>query len=202
MKKIIITGIALTVLALACGEEEGVTEPNPHYRLVPTSPRAVLINVETAFNRRDINLLKAMLSENFVFYFDPDDVGQNPPGGSKYRIPESWSYTLFWQAVEIMFNKAFSISLTIPTANVVQPGPEETTWDAENINIKILVMVDEINGYIADTGYCNFRFERYDGEGGKKLWRLTKWWDNTAASYDANPGVAPTSFGRVLALYS
>ncbi|HUU57603.1 MAG TPA: hypothetical protein VMW93_09690 [bacterium] len=60
---------------------------------------------------------------------------------------------------------------------------------------------DGINYYIADCGYCNFQFERYDGEGGKKFWRLTKWWDNTAASYDANPALEPASLGRVLALY-
>ena len=200
MKKIILAAIALTVLALACGEEEGVTPPNADYRVLPASPRAVLVNVETAFNRRDINLLKAMLSENFVFHFDPDDVGQNPPVGH-YIIPETWSYTEFWQAVEHLLEKAYAISLTIPTASVGKPGPEETTYDAENINIKILVMVDEVNGYLGNNGYCNFRFERYDGSGGTKLWRLAGWWDNTSASGDANPGVAPTSLGRVLALY-
>ena len=200
MKKLIIVATALTVLVVACGEEEGVT-PNVDYRVVPTSPRAVLVNVETAFNRRDINLLKAMLSENFVFYFDPDDVGQNPPPGGGYIIPETWSYTEFWQAVEHLLEKAYAISLTIPAAEVGTPGPEETTYDAENINIKILVMVDEVNGYLGDNGYCNFRFERYDGSGGEKFWRLTGWWDNTAAMDDANPALEPTSLGRVLALY-
>ena len=200
MKKIILAGMALTVLALACGEEEGVT-PNVDYRVVPTSPRAVLVNVETAFNRRDINLLKAMLSPNFVFYFDPDDVGQNPPGGSKYVIPETWPYAEFTGAVTKLYKNAYSVSLTIPTTNVGEPGANETIYNAENINIKLLVMVDEINGYIANAGYCNFEFERYESPGGKKFWRLTKWWDNTNWSRDANPGVAPTSLGKILALY-
>ena len=200
MKKIILLGMALTLLALACGEEEGVTEPNPHYRLVPTSPCAVLVNVETAFNRRDINLLKAMLSPNFVFYFDPDDVGQTPPGGS-YIIPESWSYTEFWQSVKKMFEFAYAISLTIPTGSVGTPDPNATTYKVENISIRILVMIDDLNGYLADTGYCNFAFERYDGPGGGKLWRLAKWWDNTRVSSDEAPGVEPASLGRILALF-
>jgi hypothetical protein len=199
MKKILATGIALTVLALACGEEEGVT-PNKDYRVVPTSPRAVLVNVETAFNRRDINLLKAMLSENFVFYFDPDDVGQNPPGGG-YIIPESWSYTEFWMAVQKMFVGAYSVSLTIPAANVGKPDPNATTYRAENIRIKLLVMIDDINGFLVDHGYCNFEFERYEGAGGQKLWRLTKWWDNTSGAADANPGVSPASLGKILSLF-
>ncbi|HUU57119.1 MAG TPA: hypothetical protein VMW93_07245, partial [bacterium] len=185
--------------ALACGEEPGVT-PNEDYRLVPTSPRAVLVNVETAFNRRDINLLKAMLSPNFVFYFDPDDVGQNPPE-SEYEVPVFWSDLDFKAAARKMFKAAYSISLTIPTASVGEPEPNATVYKAENVNIKLLVMVDGLNGYLADKGYCNFEFERYDGSGGKKFWRLTKWWDNTNWSRDANPGVAPTSLGKILALY-
>ena len=62
-------------------------------------------------------------------------------------------------------------------------------------------MVDELNGFIADKGYCNFEFQRYEGAGGKKYWRLTGWWDRTSQGYDEHPGVAPTSLGRVLALY-
>ena len=199
MKKIILLVIALTLLALACNED--TVTVNEDYRLLPTSPANVLKNVERAFNRRDINLLKGMLSENFVFYFDPDDVGQNPPGVPNYEIPEWWTYTTFWQAVSRMYTNAYSISLTIPTAGFGEPAPSEETYKAENISIKFLVMVDEENGYLADHGYCDFEFERYDGEEGRKFWRLTKWWDRTATSSDANPGVSPASFGKVLALY-
>jgi hypothetical protein len=199
MKKIPLILATFGFLALACGEEEGVT-PNADYRVLPTSPRAVLVNVVSAFNRRDINLLKAMLSDGFTFYFDPDDVGQNPPG-SEYKVPVSWTDFDFKTAVRNMFKGAYSISLAIPTASVGEPDPNATTYKAHNINIRLLVMVDGINGYIADNGYCNFAFERYDGAGGKKLWRLTKWWDNTAITYDANPGVSPASLGRILALY-
>ena len=194
MKKIIIAGIALTLLGLACGEED-LTDPTP-----VNTPAVVLKNVELSFNERNITYLKESLSDDFVFYFDPDDVGQNPPVGH-YIIPESWSYAEFTGAVTNLYRKAYSVSLTIPTASVGEPDPNATTYKAENINIKLLVMVDEINGFIADAGYCNFAFERYDGKEGEKLWRLTKWWDNTAASYDANPALEPASLGRVLALY-
>ena len=155
---------------------------DPEEPPVMNSPVNVLKTVEIAYNQREIEYYKDALSETFVFYFDPDDVGQNPPGGSKYVIPETWSYTLDWQATHNMFQKAFSISLTIPTVNVGEPDPEATTYRAENINIKLLVMVDEINGYIADTGYCNFEFEKYKNEFNEDRWRLRKWWDNTAAS--------------------
>jgi hypothetical protein len=142
------------------------------------SPANVLKTVEIAYNQRNIQYYKDALSGDFVFYFDPDDVGQNPPG-SGYVIPETWSYTSDWQATFNMFQKAFSISLTIPTKNVGTPEPEATKFSADNVNIKLLVMIDELNGYIANQGYCNFEFEKYQNELNEDRWRLTKWWDNT-----------------------
>jgi len=144
-----------------------------------TTPANVLKNIEVAYNQRLINKYKEALSTNFVFYFDPDDVGQNPPG-SKYPIPESWTYTEDWGATRNMFQKAYSINLTIPTGNVGEPEPSETTFRAYNISINLLVMVNELDGYLADQGYCNFEFEKYKNEEGKDRWRLRKWWDRTA----------------------
>jgi hypothetical protein len=200
MKKIMTGLVAIAVLTLACGEEEGVTPTEPD-RLEPTSPVNVLKNVEISFNQRDINLLKAMLSEDFVFYFDPRDVGQTPPGKS-YIIPESWSYTEFWQAAQKMFTRAYSINLSITTSGVGTPGENEATYKAENVRISLLVMIDSLNGFIADGGYCNFAFERYDSASGKKYWRLTGWWDRTSEFLDGYPGTTPASLGKVLAVYN
>ncbi len=199
MKKVIIASVAVAVLLLACGEEEGVTPRQPD-RLEPTSPANVLKNVAISFNQRDIILLRAMLSTDFVFYFDPRDVGKNPPG-STYIIPESWSYTEFWQVLNKMFRQAHSISLSIPTGHVGTPGENETKYKAEYISIWLLVMIDELNGFIADKGYCNFEFERYEAAAGKKYWRLTAWWDRTSQGYDEYPGVEPVSLGKVLTLF-
>ena len=200
MKKVITGLILITVLALACGEEEGVTPREPD-RLEPTSPANVLKNVEISFNNRDVNLLKAMLSENFVFYFDPRDIGQRPPG-STYIIPESWPYDEFRAAVTNMYNYAYSVSLSIPTGRVGTPAENETKYKAENISISLLVMIDELNGFIADGGYCNFEFERYDSASGKKYWRLTGWWDRTSQGYDEYLGVAQATLGKVLAIFN
>ncbi len=200
MKKVIIAFAAVAVLLLACGGEEGVT-PREIDRVEPTTPANVLKTVEISFNRGDINLLKAMLSTDFVFYFDPRDVGQSPPGKPEYKIPESWSRTEFLQAVNNMFDKTYSINLSIPTGRVGTPGENETKYKAENVSISLLVMIDELNGFIADNGYCNFEFQRCEGAGGKKYWRLTGWWDRTSTYFDERPGVAPASLGKLLALF-
>jgi hypothetical protein len=144
-----------------------------------TTPANVLKNIEVAYNQQLVDKYKEALSTKFVFYFDPDDVGQNPPG-STYLIPETWSYTEDWRTTEKMFQRAYRIKLAIPTGNVGEPAPTDTTFRADNVSINLLVMVDELNGYIADQGYCNFEFEKYKNEEGKDRWRLTKWWDRTA----------------------
>ena len=184
---------------LACGGEEGVTPRVPD-RYEPKTPTCVLENVEIAFNQRDINLLKAMLGPSFVFYFDPRDVGQNPPG-SHYVIPESWSYNEFWFAVNMVLVRAHYIDLSTPTNRVGTPGENETKYKADEITIRLLVMVGELNGFIAEKGYCDYEFERYEAAGGKKYWRLTGWWDQTSDVDDENPGIAPTSLGRILSLF-
>jgi len=190
--------IAACLLAASCAIENG---DNPEPLPEATSPANCLKCVEVSFNQRNAALLDLALDKGFVFFFDPDDVGQHPPGGG-YVIPESWSYAEFAGAASNMFSRAYSLSLVIPTGGVGTPGPNESPYKVENINIKLLVMIDELNGYIANEGYCNFEFERYDGKEGEKLWRLAKWWDNTAVPpTDTNPPVTPVSLGRVLALY-
>ena len=62
-------------------------------------------------------------------------------------------------------------------------------------------MVTELNGFIAENGYCDFEFEVYYNERKQKRWRLTEWRDHTSENMDVYPGVAPTSVGRVLAMY-
>jgi hypothetical protein len=145
-----------------------------------TSPANVLKNIAIAYNQSNIDLYKKALSPDFVFYFDPRDVGGSPPGKPNIIIPESWSYTEDWDATYNMFEGAYSIDLKIPTSRVPEPEPEEKTFLVENINISLLVMVDELNGFIADKGYCNFEFEKYKNEQGEDRWHLIRWWDRTS----------------------
>jgi hypothetical protein len=145
-----------------------------------TTPANVLKNIEIAYNQGNINIYKNALSTEFVFYFDPDDVKQHPPGKPNYTIPESWTYTEDWGATYNMFQEAYNINLTIPTVNVGEPAPNDTRFRADNISINLIVMIDELNGYQANQGFCNFEFEKYKNEEGKDRWRLTQWWDRTA----------------------
>ncbi len=199
MKKVVFVFAAVATALLACTLEESVAPRAPE-RLEPTSPAHVLRNVEMAFNRRNIDLLKNMLSADFFFHFDPADVGQKPPG-RKYVIPEYWYYDEFWTATDNMFILAYSISLAIPTKGVGTPAESETTYRAENVSLSLRVMVDELNGYVSDEGYCDYEFESYAGKEGKKHWRLTGWWDHTGVTYDGHPGAEAASLGRIIASF-
>jgi len=200
VKRISTLTAAVTLAALAlAGCYNTVIDgepPPPEY----TSPATVLKAVQISFNQRNIDYLKKSLSPNFVFYFDPRDVGQSPPG-SHYVIPESWSYDEFMIAANGMLQKAYSISLFVRVEPLREPGENEATYKAQNVRISLLVMVDENNGFIADGGYCDFAFEAYYNEKKEKLWRLTGWWDHTSEGYDEHPGLAPASLGKLLALY-
>ncbi|MEE9455987.1 MAG: hypothetical protein V3W11_02410 [bacterium] len=202
MKKLLpILGMVSFLIAVACEETYKPIGPRPLPPPAPTSPANVLKNVEISFNQRNIDTLKRVLSPNFVFYFNPREIGRPRPEGTPYRLPSSYSFTEFWHIAYNMFKTAYSIYLSIPTGRVGEPEPEENTYRADNIDLALLVMVDELNGYIADKGYCNFEFESYPTKEGKKYWRLTNWWDRTAAVNGKSNGVKPSSLGRILAMY-
>ena len=203
MKKILLILVLASLLAATACEEMYEPPPPPPPPSWPdlTSPANVLRTVAVSFNSRDIDLLIKSLSSNFVFYFDPRDVGRKPPTNN-YLIPESWPDEWFWNAARNMFKEAYSINLSINTNRVGEPEPEENTYRADNIDLVLLVMVDEVNGYVADNGYCNFAFEVYYNEQKEKRWRLAGWWDHTSEYADATPGLIPTSLGRILAMYN
>ncbi len=193
--KVLTPLVAAAVLLLACGDEEGVAPLEPD-RLEPASPVNVLKNVELAFNNRDIGLFKAMLSPNFVFYFDPREVGKLPPGG-RHRGPESGSYSGIVRWVNDLFEKAYFISLSIETGKVGRPDPEENTYRADNLKVTLIVKMDEVEGYI-HNGYANVEFEKYAATG-ERYWRITKWWDRGGRGSGEYPASTPPSLGTALA---
>ena len=196
MNRIISLAAALALLPLACGEEEPPPPPPP-----VNTPVGVLIDIEVSFNQWDIDLLKKSLSPNFVFYFDPRELGRPRPEGTPHRLPSNYSFTDFWHIAYNMFVGAYSINLSIPTGGVGEPGPEETTFYANNVELSLFVAVDEKSGYVADEGYCHFEFEKYKNKQGRDVWRLTRWWDDTEGGADEPPGFEHVPLWYILSMY-
>ena len=195
MNKVLISSALIAVLALACGEEEGITAPAYEYE-----PVDVMEDVEAAIDDGDVELLKSCLEPAFVFYFDARDVGRTPPG-SEYVIPESWPYAEFYATVDNMLERALYVGFDVATYYVGAPGEEATRYEAGRVRVHLYVRVDEQTGYTAEGGYCGFLFEAYRNPKGEKLWRLAEWRDYTSVYGDATSGLEPSSLGMVLAMY-
>jgi hypothetical protein len=173
-----VTGAALALVTLtACPFQPPSDGPTAEPPIENTSPANCLKNIERSYNGRNVNLYKVCLSPNFVFYFNPNDIGTNPSG--YYTIPDSWNYTEDWNATSNMFQDAYSIALTIPTSGIPDPQPGENSFNADNISIDLTVMETAGNGFKIGGGYCNFEFEKFKIDEGEDRWRVKNWWDNT-----------------------
>jgi hypothetical protein len=161
------------------------------------TPAEVLEQVEDSFLARGITDLEGLLTADFVFYFDDSDVGM--PVGD-YTIPESWTSADSLNAVRKVFSGAHSIDISIETSNVGDPGPDDTTYTAENVQMQFLVMVDVIVGYSAQ-GFATFDLEAAHNEKNEKEWRVTAWRDFTSSVESGDRFITPASFGEILARY-
>jgi len=167
---------AITWLTVACPFKppNNGTGTNEVFDL--TTPKGTLKTIEWAYNNRNIeNYKNALKGDEFVFYFNPLDVGSEVNG---YIIPESWTYTEDWRATNNMFERAYDIDLVITTEGIGAPAPGATEFEAKYVSIDLTVMTNESNGYRAYKGYCNFKFKNTGTEEEPK-WRLVGWWDFT-----------------------
>ncbi len=182
-RSISVISILVALSLTACDEPTGPT--------TLFSPRECLFNVEKSFNMRDINFYELNLSPNFIFYFNPNDVGQEVGG---FTIPVSWGYEKDTAAVKNMFVEAYDISCSILEGGVEDPPEDAVTFTVNDIEMSFLLMVESQNGYIAQ-GTCDFEFRRTE-ENGQYIWVIEEWRDFTF-----NKEVEPRSFGGIKAMF-
>jgi hypothetical protein len=192
---LIFLALALTLACGGGGFEEDVGGPE-----VASAPAKVLTNVQISFNDRYIELLESMLSPDFKFYFDPDDVGLISPGG-RYAVPESWGYYEFTTAAVKLFENAYKIEMEIAVRNVETPARGAEEYRAGDVPVSLHLMINEVNGYVVKNGLSGFDFARYNNRNGEPRWHITEWRDYTRLGSETASGLDPTSFGMILASY-
>jgi hypothetical protein len=190
----VVIGLILPLLLSFTACDDSGTTPPP---LPGNTPAEVLELIEDYFSGRDVIDLERLLTADFVFYFDDSDVGTLV---GDYIIPESWTLTDFLSAVSRVFDNAYSIDISITSANVGEPGSDDTTYTAENIQIQFLVFVDTVNGYLAQ-GFVTFEFEAVYNEKNEKEWRVAAWRDFTSPTESGGRSVTEASFGEILAIF-
>jgi hypothetical protein len=201
MKKFMMVGAFVALAALTCNKKNIVINGDGP-PLSGKTPQEVLRLLEYSFNTRDVESLKECLSEDFVFYVDPEEFDRR--GGA---LPSSMSYDGFWRTAQNMFERAHGISFAINLAGVGVPDPEQTTYRAENTPVRLLVLVTENGGFLAE-GSAGFEFEKYQNHAGQERWRIVKWWDGTLPGEgeggEAAPqaGIERASVAAILAYFS
>jgi hypothetical protein len=155
----------------------------------------VLRSLIYAFNSRDIDTLGNALANDFTFYFDPNDVGSDV---GSYIIPDSWGREDMLAVCENMYDVAYHIDFDVEYETVAGPDDGVGESTANDVQVRLLVMIDATNGYLAQ-GFCDFRFVNECGDGAAS-WVITDWWDKTAArgTYES---AEVESLGRILASF-
>jgi len=177
MKKAIIPTVILVLFAgLGCDLFSIPKEPEdpvPEWQL-PLTPRAVIEDIEWCYNNADGPSYTTLLDEdNFVFYFDPGDVGGD------LDIPVSWTYDLEVDATQNLFYAvgAPNITLELTIDEDDEPGPYDIMFRLDDVAYELHVYVpeDDMN-YIANA-HANFELSKFEDDDGLMRWWLTKWWD-------------------------
>jgi len=156
-----------------------------------TQPRYALADVEIAINSFDRAQLEACLAADFVYYFDPAEIGEQYNG---YTVPVFWDRDTFVAAVDAFIEHTASVEVNTAWQTCEAPAPAETTYYAANFPFLATVIADNGAGYRLDEGNCNYAFER-DARG---KWTLAKWWDRT---YGCGCAGVPLSWGQLLIRY-
>jgi hypothetical protein len=142
----------------------------------PVTPRAVIEDIEWCYNNADGPSYGTLLDEdNFVFYFDPDDVG------GEHDIPPSWLYLQETTATQKLFDAVGSANITLQLAftGPTEPNPGDISFAMDNVNYDLSVYDENAEDgpttYMA-TGHANFVLSKFT-DGSRLRWWLTIWYD-------------------------
>ncbi len=187
MRTPLVTGLALAVLLSFTACDDGGTTPTDGRPALET-----LRAFKTAFNNQDANALDGLLTSDFRFYFDEDDVGTEVNG---YTIPASWGRAIFLTAVGNMFGATDTVTFSFDESDVGEPGKGDTTYETGDVEVTLKVMIDAHNWYEV-IGPLTFYFT-LDTADGTDAWSLENIKDFTSITMLEEDW----SFGRILALF-
>ncbi|UCE26719.1 MAG: hypothetical protein JSW52_10290 [Candidatus Coatesbacteria bacterium] len=164
------------------------------------TPAQVLEFLEESFNRGGISILDGVLSADFVFYFDQNDVGDVI---DDFIIPVSWDREAHLEACGNMFGQAHSIDFEVVTDGLENPDEGTNTYEAYNVFIDLTVMVDATNGYRA-RGVCDFELTYNESVSNNDVgWEITNWYDKTLqpCTESLPSNIMEVSLGLILATF-
>lgn len=197
--------LVLGGLVLGCSDDKKKTEdPEPDPFMKQTSIANCLFNLKLAYTQRNVAKFSNLLDEQYMYVFDPRDVGP--------RIPESWV-----RADEIVSATNLLDSLQNADGYICQsislnflPGSDvvseiESSW-RKVILTQITLLVDtrhKDNGdplryqVIGDQADIHFiQTAETDPSSGLKVWKIVYWVDKPIG---AKARTEPTTWGQIKA---
>ena len=204
----LLPALFLAVL-VGCSDKDKVTvpEPDPSPYAAPTSPHALLDNLITAMELRDIDAYRALFDETeFTFVFDPRDVTEQPD------LPPFWGYAteVLWAgrafaSLDVLDIRLAYIKGVVADADSTD-GDVPETWKKVTITgIELEVEVrnpdDPTDNIIypvsGDRGL--FFFAEIPGVviDGQATWKITEWRDIRVGARPDAPAVAGSSFATL-----
>jgi len=166
---IIICSALLIFLLITCSE--GNTPKNQL-----SSPIDTFITFIDAHNNckepSAVNKIDSTLSDDLIFVFNLDDFRNGANDG--YMTPDSWNRDEFFTLTELMFNNAYSVSLSISGYENGNYSANHTEYNCET-DFNLLVYDDVSYGYQA-TGTVNWRLKLCSDSN----WRISQIYDNTS----------------------
>jgi len=127
----------------------------------------------------EIDNYSTLLTEDYRFYFDPNDTGSLTPG-TGYQIPQSWDRATDIEATGNMFAQAYNIRLDVLNAgDYDDPSIPGDFYRANNVLIQLFLWPDDADFYYFATGPCDFEFMKVGDE-----WLISAWYDRTGGTED------------------
>ena len=123
---------------------------------------------------REIDNYSVLLTSDYRFYWDPNDVGDVIPQ-TGYQIPQSWDRATDIQATGNMFAQAYDLSLEVLNAgDYDDPDIPGDSYTANNVQLQFYLWSDGPDSAVLASGPCDFEFEKVDGN-----WLISAWYDRT-----------------------
>ncbi len=107
-------------------------------------------------SNREIENYSALLTADYLFYWDPNDVGDVMPQ-TGYQIPQSWDRETDVQATGNMFAQAYDIRLQVLNAgDFDDPSIPGDYYRADNVLLQFYLWSDGPDSAVLATGPCDF----------------------------------------------
>ncbi|MCP4231789.1 MAG: hypothetical protein GY771_16795 [bacterium] len=173
MRRLIIVAAISVFLALSC---KNAVSPDPGLDYTADTPRKCIQTLEYALNAREILLYGAMLSTDFTFYFDDDDVGTLVDG---YTIPKSWGYEEECRAVANMLRPygdggALKVEAFAYTEDMGDPPDDSDFYFTSDVYFRLEVKINSMWGVSNYDDDHYFEFTKTT-DNGDSYWLMAEW---------------------------